>query len=127
MNMPKKTKCKQCGKCCQFVAIPIPQPNIFDKMVIDYCQWIIEHHNMSLATDGKDWAVIVNNTCEWFDYIHNTCTIYEGRYEACRALNPETCMANADNSEWKMFETVEEFNREVNPFYEPETEKEGCG
>lgn len=115
-------KCNKCGKCCQFVAIPIPQPNIMDGHTIDYCKWIIAHKNMSLAVNEKnEWAIIVNDDCKYYDKINEysgVCTIYNDRFGVCRMFDPNNCMGNANNSHWKTYDTENQFDREVNPYYE---------
>jgi len=117
--------CQRCGKCCQFVAIPIPQPNILDPRVIDYYKWLLAHRNISIGiNEGGQWAIIVQDTCKHFSYIDKECKIYEYRYNVCKEFSPNNCMNHKTGWAGTIYKTEEEFDKEVNPFYEPKREKE---
>lgn len=95
--------------------------------VVDYCRWVVSHDNMSLVVDEKnEWAIIVNNPCKYYDKISDSsgvCMNYENRFGVCRMFDPNNCMNNTNNSDWKIFDTLEKFDREVNPYYEEQGEK----
>lgn len=105
------------------MAIPIPQPNIMQQETIDYCKWLIAHNHLSLARQGREWAVIVEDQCVHYNEFMEECGIYEDRFQVCREFNPSNCIGQnprGKNNNWKIYETVEQFDKEVNPFYERE-------
>jgi Fe-S-cluster containining protein len=86
MNMSKKWECKQCGKCCQFIVIPVAEE--IDIETKDY----LEAHG--IAVDGN--KLVIPARCEHLQRIPGiprkyNCMIHTNKYVNCRLGGEKEC------------------------------------
>lgn len=80
--------CLGCASCCQYVAVEIDTPTVFNDFQNIY--WYLVHHNVWVYADHDNaWHIQFNTSCDML--VADRCSVYEHRPEMCRAYQPEQC------------------------------------
>lgn len=65
-------ECGQCGKCCQYIQLPLARP-----LGPDETRWVELHEGITVAGE----SIRIDTPCSAYDGL---CTIYENRPTICR-------------------------------------------
>lgn len=103
------SKCKQCGGCCNHVAIELDKPTSKD----DYhtIMWFLVHKNVKVwVNDEGEWYLEFLTNCKW--YSKKGCKKYKKRPKMCRDYCSSECVKNGSGkAEKDSFTTRDQFIR----------------
>ena len=103
----KNEECKNCGKCCKYVAIQIDCPE--DLEDFENIKWYVIHKNVNVFVNEDDeWYIEFLTECEFLGE-NNKCMNYENRPTICRKYDADTCLFNnEDYNEKFTFKKIED-------------------
>ena len=108
LALPKSHPCKDCGACCEYIAIEIDAPTGYKDY--DHVHWYLVHRDVAVYIDWEgDWFVEFATRCE---HLSNTatCGIYSERPQICSDFSWEECEKSTGEDGHKVrFETPDEF------------------
>jgi Fe-S-cluster containining protein len=76
----EKWECKQCGKCCRFIVIPVAE-----KISGETLEYLAAH---GIAVDGN--KLVIPARCEHLTSL-NTCAIHAAKFKNCKAGGEKEC------------------------------------
>ena len=94
----EKPDCKNCGGCCNHIAIELDKPKDID----EYTEiiWYLMHKNIMVGIDHEDdWYIEFKAECK--ARIDNKCAIYDSRPHICKEYESEECELHGEGSAWK--------------------------
>jgi Fe-S-cluster containining protein len=77
----------ECGKCCQFLALPI------SNFSNDTKDWILAH-NLTIVPVLEENYLLIGNKCMYYDEKTKKCDIYERRFKICRRFENGSSMCD---------------------------------
>lgn len=88
----KSTTLSECGVCpavcCHDLSIPIIKPKTLAQM--DALLWQLNYDTVGVYVRSRRWYLLVKGRCRYLGDDH-LCTIYEDRFDNCRAHKPPVC------------------------------------
>lgn len=121
--MAEGNNCRNCGKCCNYVAIELDTPE--DEQDLDHFRWYLAHENVIVfIDDDESWNIQFNTRCKYLDE-NNYCGRYHDRFCICKNYDANECeSANLENP--LTFTSVEELEEFLKIWW-PKQKKELAG
>ena len=108
----KKNPCHSCGaKCCTKATIGMGDVN---PLMMDNLKWLIAHKNVDIGIEGKQYAIVLNEPCQYLD--GEVCTIYDKpeRFDICRSFSATDCDHHKPNADITILKSPEDITNYFN-------------
>ncbi|MFC1753937.1 YkgJ family cysteine cluster protein [Thermoproteota archaeon] len=101
------TNCRNCGNCCNHVAIEIDEPTT--KAEYQEILWFLLHKGVKVFVDYDDeWFVEFPALCEWRK--NDKCVNHGQRPSICKDYSSKDCVNTGDDKVEKLtFDTHDDF------------------
>ena len=113
IHKDESNPCKDCVKCCSYVAIELDDPEDDDDW--NHIRWYLVHKDVWVFVDHDDsWNIQFNTPCEKLDE-HGWCKIYETRPQICKEYKSDNCEKHGEGESFKLlFRNLEQFEEWYN-------------
>jgi len=113
----KKEICKNCGKCCCYVATEIDVPE--EREDFENIKWYVCHKNVKVFVDEEgNWYLEFLTPCEFLGD-NNKCDVYERRPKICQKYDADTCLFNNEGyGEKYSFESLEDVEKYIKEIFD---------